>query len=109
MQPIGRERTLPMIRFLPALLLLASLAAAPAAARDDGPYYRAELAQPAADGQVIAGGVLWLCEGTQCAAAKGTGRPAVMCKRLAEATSAVVRFRYGGEDLDADGLARCNG
>jgi hypothetical protein len=98
-----------MIRSLPALLILACAIDAPAAAREDSPYYRAELAQPAADRQVIAGGMLWLCDGTQCVAAKGTSRPAVMCKRLAEATSAVVRFSYGDEELDADGLARCNG
>ena len=96
-----------MLRPLP-LLLLAALAAAPAAASDGGPYYRAELAQPAAKSQVIAGGVLWVCEGTACFAGKGTGRPAVMCKRLAQATSAVVSFSYAGEALAAEDLARCN-
>ena len=98
-----------MLRPLTSTLLLAALAAAPLAAKDVGPYYRAELAQPATDTKVIAGGVLWMCEGTQCFAGKGTGRPEVMCKRLAKETSAVVRFSYAGEELAPDDLARCNG
>ena len=98
-----------MIRAVQTALCLAALAAAPLAAKDAGPYYRAELAQPAAKSQVIAGGVLWACEGTACVAAKGTARPAVMCKRLAQETSAVVSFSYAGEALDAEQLARCNG
>ena len=98
-----------MLRLLTSALLLAALAAAPLAAKDAGPYYRAELAQPATDTKVIAGGVLWMCEGTQCFAGKGTGRPEVMCKRLAKETSAVGRFSYAGEELAPDDLARCNG
>ena len=54
------------------------------------------------------GGVLWMCEGADCFAAKGTARPAVMCKRLAEAASPVTSFTFGGEALDADDLAACN-
>ena len=98
-----------MIRPLPALLLAVLAAAAPLAAKDSEPFYRAELAQPPAKSHVIAGGVLWMCEGTQCYAGKGTGRPVVMCKRLAQETSAVVRFSYAGAELGADDLARCNG
>ncbi len=97
------RRLLPFALFTAAFVVAASLAA-----KDDGPYYRAELAQ-AAGKQVIAGGVLWMCEGTRCFAGKGTGRPVVMCKRLAEETSTVVSFTYGGEALAADDLARCNG
>jgi hypothetical protein len=98
-----------MLRSLTSALLLAAFAAAPAVAKDNGAYYRAELTQPAANGHVIAGGVLWMCEGTQCVAGKGTGRPEVMCKRLAQETSAVARFSYAGAELGADDLARCNG
>jgi hypothetical protein len=98
-----------MLRPLASALTLAALAAAPVAARDDVPYYHAELAQVPPKNQVIAGGVLWMCEGTQCFAGKGTGRPVVMCKRLAQAASEVVRFSYAGEDLGADDLKQCNG
>ena len=100
-----------MLRALaPSLALaIAATAALPAAAADLGPYYQAELASPAPNAKVIAGGVLWFCDGTHCSAGKGTGRPAVMCKRLAEQTSAVVSFSAGGEALDSDELKRCNG
>jgi hypothetical protein len=109
MQPPGREKDLAMIRSLPlAVLATCALAAAPIAAKDAGPYYHAELTQPAENGRVIAGGVLWMCEGTQCFAGKGTGRPVVMCKRLAEAASPVASFSFGGEALGADDLAQCN-
>jgi hypothetical protein len=96
-----------MLRPLTSALFLAAFAAAPLVAKDSGPYYRAELAQPAGK-QVIAGGVLWMCEGTQCFAGKGTSRPVVMCKRLAEKTSTVMSFSHGGEALAAEDLARCN-
>ncbi len=49
-----------MLRPLTSALFFAALAAAPLAAKDEGPYYRAELAQPATK-HVIAGGVLWMC------------------------------------------------
>ena len=88
-----------MLRPLTSALFLAVLATAPVTAKDSGPYYHAELSQPAADAKVIAGGVLWMCEGTQCFAGKGTGRPEVMCKRLAKETSTVVRFSFAGEEL----------
>jgi hypothetical protein len=113
LQPIFQCRRLAakgpaMLRPFP-VVLLAALAAAPAAASDDGPYYRAELAQPAVKSHVIAGGVLWMCEGTACFAGKGTARPEVMCKRLAQETSPVVRFSFAGTELGADDLALCNG
>jgi hypothetical protein len=108
MQPICAKGPA-MLRPLTCALFLAALAAAPLAAKDAGPYYRAELAQPAADSQVIAGVVLWMCEGTQCFAGKSTSRPEVMCKRLARETSAVMRFSFAGEELSAEDLARCNG
>jgi hypothetical protein len=98
-----------MFRPLTSALTLATLAAAPVAARDNAPFYHAELAKVPAKSQVIAGGVLWMCEGTECFAGKGTGRPVVMCRRLAEASSPVVRFSYAGADLSADDLKQCNG
>jgi hypothetical protein len=98
-----------MLRPLAVAVTLASLVAAPSVAKDSEPYYRAELSQALADNHVIAGGVLWMCDGTACVAGKGTGRPVVMCKRLAEAASPVMRFSFGGAVLAADDLARCNG
>ena len=98
-----------MFRPLACAVALAALAAAPSMAKDSEPYYRAELTQALTSNHVIAGGVLWMCDGTACVAGKGTGRPVVMCKRLAEAASPVTRFSFGGADLAADDLARCNG
>lgn len=98
-----------MLRPFTSAAMLAALAAAPVTARDGEPYYRAELAQSPASNHLIAGGVLWMCDGTACVAGKGTGRPVVMCKRLAEAASPVTRFSFGGADLTADDLMRCNG
>jgi hypothetical protein len=97
-----------MLRPLAVAVTLAALAAAPSTAKDTEPYYRAELSQPLTGNHVIAGGVLWMCDGTACVAGKGTGRPVVMCKRLAEAASPVTRFSFGGADLAAADLARCN-
>ena len=96
---------------LRSLALIASAAALSSAAlAADGPtHYRAELAAPAAKARVVAGGLLWLCEGNECRAGKDNSRPLTVCRKLARETSAVVRFTAGGTELPADELARCNG
>ena len=96
------------MRYVSALIVSALVASAPLAAKDNVPYYRAELSAPTAK-QIIAGGVLWMCEGTLCFAGRGTARPEVVCKRLAQASSPVVTFSYGTTALGASELARCNG
>lgn len=80
-----------------------------AEARDNGPYYRAELTQPATERTVIAGGVAWTCEGTTCVAGKGTSRPLRVCRELQRDVGEVASFTAKGEALEADKLARCNG
>lgn len=84
-------------------------APAPAAAASNSVYYTAELAQPASDSRVVAGGVAWLCEGTTCRAAKGTSRPLRICRGLAREFGEVTSFTAKGEELAADRLASCNG
>ena len=81
---------------------------APAIAQESGAYYRVELAEPAAKDSVIAGGVAWKCKGTTCVAAKGTSRPARMCRELKRGVGQIVTFTTEGEELDADKLTRCN-
>ncbi|MFK4005160.1 CC_3452 family protein [Qipengyuania sp. NPDC077563] len=81
--------------------------AAPAQARD-GAYYQVQLAAPAEKETVIAGGVAWTCKGTSCVAAKGTSRPARMCRELKRDLGEIVAFTTEGEALDADKLSRCN-
>lgn len=87
----------------------AAIAPTPAEARGDSVYYTAQLAQPAAQSQAIAGGVAWSCEGTACVAPKGSSRPLRMCRELNRELGEVSAFTANGEALDAEALARCNG
>lgn len=85
------------------------VAPAPASAKDNGPFYRAELSQPAAERTVIAGGIAWTCEGTTCVAGKGTSRPVRVCRELNRDLGEVTAFSAKGEALEAAELAKCNG
>jgi hypothetical protein len=86
----------------------AAVAPSPAQAAE-GPYYRAELAAPAAaKGQTLAGGIVWKCADNACAAPKGTSRPAIVCARLAKEVGTVASFTVAGKALEAEDLARCN-
>ena len=82
---------------------------APAHAGETGPFYRAELAAPAAEARPIAAGVAWFCNDDSCAATKGTSRPVIVCARLVKEVGPVASFTAGGEALDAAQLAKCNG
>ena len=75
----------------------------------EGAYYRAQLSAPAAEASTIAGGIVWKCADTSCAAPKGTSRPAIVCARLAKEVGPVSAFTAGGKALEAEDLARCNG
>ncbi len=87
----------------------ALVAPAPAAAKGDAPFYTAQLAQPAAERTVIAGGLAWTCEGTTCVASKGTSRPLRVCRELNRGAGEVTSFTAKGEALEAAELAKCNG
>lgn len=86
----------------------AAIAPAPAQATT-GAYYTAELAAPAKDNRYIGGGLVWRCEGTTCAAPKGTSRPEVVCRKLQREVGEIASFRANGEALAAERLAKCNG
>ena len=86
----------------------AALTPAPALAAD-GPYYRAELAQPVEPTTEIIRGTVWQCNGTTCVAAKSTSRPVVECQRLAKKVGSVSRFVIEGVEIEADKLAKCQG
>jgi hypothetical protein len=92
-----------------ALSFGAVVTPAPAYAAESGPFYRAELAAPAAEARPIASGVAWSCADTACAAGKGTSRPVVVCARLVKEVGPVASFVADGKALDEDDLARCNG
>lgn len=100
---------MPAPRSLALVLAAAAAFAAPALAADGPAHYRAELSAPSAKPQVVAGGLLWRCEGTECRAAKDNSRPLTVCRKLARETAEIVRFTAAGSDLPADELARCNG
>ena len=81
----------------------------PAMAQNPGKaYYRAELAQPASEARVIAGDLVWACNGTSCVADKGTSRPLRICRDLNRKFGEVTNFAAKGEVLPAEELARCN-
>lgn len=92
-----------------AIALSAATLALPALAADGPAHYRAELSAPAEKARVVAGGLLWLCEGSECRAGKDNSRALTVCRKLARETSAITRFTVAGQDLPADELARCNG
>jgi hypothetical protein len=75
----------------------------------EGPYYHAQLSAPAAKASAIAGGLVWKCAETNCAAAKGTSRPAIVCARLVKEFGQVATFTANGKALETEDLARCNG
>ena len=92
-----------------ALALATAALAVPAIAAQGPAHYRAELSAPAEQARIVAGGLLWLCDGSECRAGKDGSRPLTVCRKLARETSAIVRFSVAGEELPADELARCNG
>ncbi|MEE4315898.1 CC_3452 family protein [Erythrobacter dokdonensis] len=72
-------------------------------------YYSAQLAAPAGDSRVVAGGVAWACEGTTCVAGKTSARPLRVCRGLNRKFGEVASFTANGEELPAEELAKCNG
>jgi len=90
-----------------ALSFGAALSPAPASA-DSGPYYRAELAQPAGEATIIARGTAWSCQDTVCAAPKKSNlRPIHVCRHLAKKAGEVTRFTVEGVDFSAEEIADC--
>ncbi len=92
------------------LALALAAAASPATAQAPSKaYYRAELAQPAQQSRVIAGDLVWACNGTSCVAGKGTSRPLRICREVNRKVGQVTGFTAKGEALPAEDLAKCNG
>ena len=91
-----------------AVTFVAVTAPAPAEARGNAVFYTAELAQPASESRMVAGGVAWTCSGTTCVAAKGSNRPIRMCRKLFRKTGEIVSFTAKDKVLAEDKLTRCN-
>lgn len=94
---------------LTALAFGLSLAPAAIFAQAPAARFNAELASPAAEARVVAGGIAWRCEGTTCSAPATGARALRVCRELARELGPVVRFSTGDAVLGADDLARCNG
>ena len=96
-------------------LVLASLAlagaAAPAAlqAQNGGAYFTAQLAAPADEGRVIAGGVVFACNETTCVGPRSNDRPLRVCTQLRREVGTITSFSINGEAMDPAMLGRCNG
>lgn len=98
--------------FAAALLytgLTFGVAVAPVEAKSQGPYYVAELAEPAKEARAVARGVAWRCEGTSCRAGKANSRPLRICRGLVREFGEVKSFSSKGKALPQDKLDKCNG
>lgn len=91
------------------IALAGALAPAALQARGTASYFTAELAQPASEAEVIAGGVLFRCEGTTCTGPRSGDRPLRVCSQLRRQVGTIVSFTAGGEALSDSHLSRCNG
>ena len=108
--PLGSIGALGIALTWTALSFGTAITPAPAMAQTPSKaYYRAELAQPAAQPRVIAGDLVWACSGNSCVAGKGTSRPLRICRELNRKFGEVTNFTAKGELLAVEDLAKCNG
>lgn len=75
----------------------------------NGPYYKAELASPAASKQELLRSVFVKCEGTACRAPMASTAPKNMCISIAREFGEVTAFTAGDRVFNAEELAACNG
>ena len=97
----------------PRLIALAAVAAlalpaSAAIARGDDARASVTLAAPAAKDRVIAGGVVWACQGTTCIGPVSRKRPLRVCRELVRELGEVVRYEARDTAMDEAELARCN-
>lgn len=86
------------------------LFAAPQAhAAGNSPYYKVELAQPAAKQKDVVRGVFVKCEGTACRAPMASSAPKNVCVSIAKEFGQVASFTAGDRTFDATEIAACNG
>ncbi len=79
-----------------------------AQAASSGPYYKIELAQPAASKQELLRSVFVKCEGTACRAPMASTAPKNMCISVARKMGSVSAFTAGERVFTADEIAACN-
>lgn len=102
----GRVGAIAAASVLSATLLFV---APQAHAANNAPYYKIELAQPAAAKQELLRSVFVKCEGTACRAPMASTAPKNMCISVARKFGAVAAFSAGERVFTADEIAACNG
>lgn len=78
-------------------------------AANNAPYYKIELAQPAAVKSELIRSVFVKCEGTACRAPMASTAPKNMCISVARKLGTIAAFSAGERVFTADELAACNG
>ncbi|MVZ97669.1 hypothetical protein EUU23_08110 [Sphingorhabdus sp. IMCC26285] len=78
-------------------------------AASSGPYYKVELAQPAASKQELLRSVFVKCEGTACRAPMASTAPKNMCISISREFGQVSAFSAGDRVFTAEEIAACNG
>ncbi|MEN2787721.1 hypothetical protein ACFOKI_00505 [Sphingomonas qilianensis] len=86
----------------------AIMAAALTASAAGAGYYNATPVAAPAKPNLIAGDLIWKCDGAVCSAAKSTSRDAIVCEQVVKRLGAVSTFTANGAAFDAAALAKCN-
>ena len=71
-------------------------------------YYNATPVTALAKPSVIAGDLLWKCDGAACSAPKTTSRDQIVCEQVVKHIGAVSTFSANGAAFDEAALAKCN-
>ena len=91
------------IAFVTALSASALFASAASAG-----YYNATPVAAPAKATLIAGSIMWKCDGGVCSAPKTTSRDAIVCEQVVKRIGSVSTFTVNGTALDEATLAKCN-
>ena len=71
-------------------------------------YYNAKPVAAPSKPSLIAGSMMWKCDGGVCSAAKATSRDAIVCEQVVKRLGAVSTFSANGAAFDEAALAKCN-
>ena len=71
-------------------------------------YYNAKPVAAPGKPSLIAGSMMWKCDGGVCSAAKATSRDAIVCEQVVKRLGAVSTFSANGAAFDEAALAKCN-
>jgi hypothetical protein len=91
------------IAFVTALAVSSLFASAAGAG-----YYAATPVTAPAKPSLIAGSMMWKCDGGVCSAPKATSRDAIVCEQVVKRVGALSTFSANGTSFDEAALAKCN-